>query len=80
MAVWSFDWRETYNTCWATPSGENFLNVVNKAKTACEVSGHSIDNHFPDVRKMVDIGSGTQRVMARKKLSQTEKDLSNVLY
>ena len=40
---------------------ENFLNVVNKAKTACEVSGHDIDNHFPDVRKMVDLGSGSQR-------------------
>lgn len=40
---------------------ENFLNVVNKAKTACEVSGHDIGNHFPDVRKMVDLGSGSQR-------------------
>ena len=40
---------------------ENFLNVVNKAKTACEVSGYDIDNHFPDVRKMVDLGSGSQR-------------------
>ena len=40
---------------------ENFLNVVGKAKTACEVSGHHIDNHFPDVRKMVDLGSGSQR-------------------
>jgi len=37
---------------------ENFLNVVSKAKTACEVSGHEILDHFPDVRKMVDIGSG----------------------
>lgn len=40
---------------------ENFLNVLNKAKTACEVSGHVIENHFPDVRKMVDLGSGSQR-------------------
>lgn len=40
---------------------ENFLNVVSKAKTACEVSGHDIANHFPDVRKMVDLGSGSQR-------------------
>lgn len=40
---------------------ENFLNVVNKAKTSCEVSGHDIGNHFPDVRKMVDLGSGSQR-------------------
>lgn len=111
---------------------ENFINVVSKAKTACEVSGHMVANHFPDVRKMVDLGSGSQRevddimltryacyliaqngdpkkqpiafaqtyfaiqtrraelieqrlldaerVSARKKLSQTEKDLSQVIY
>ncbi len=40
---------------------ENFLNVVSKAKTACEVSGHQVSDHFPDVRKMVDLGSGSQR-------------------
>ena len=33
---------------------ENFFNVISRAKTACEVSGHDIDNHFPDVRKMVE--------------------------
>lgn len=111
---------------------ENFLNVVTKAKTACEVSGHDIANHFPDVRKMVDLGSGSQRevedimltryacyliaqngdprkpeiafaqtyfavqtrkaelieqrllqaerVQARRKLSETEKELSQVIY
>jgi len=40
---------------------ENFLNVVSKAKTACEVSKHKVADHFPDVRKMVDLGSGSQR-------------------
>ena len=40
---------------------ENFQTVIGKAKTACEVSGHTVENHFPDVRKMVEIGSGTQR-------------------
>ena len=40
---------------------ENFQTVIAKAKTACEVSGHTVANHFPDVRKMVKIGSGTDR-------------------
>lgn len=40
---------------------ENFQAVIAKAKTSCEVSGHAVENHFPDVRKMVKIGSGTDR-------------------
>ena len=40
---------------------DNFLNVVSKAKTACDVSGHAIADHFADVGKMVDLGSGSQR-------------------
>lgn len=40
---------------------ENFLNVIARARTACEVSGHQVQDHFPDVRKMVDLGSGSQR-------------------
>lgn len=40
---------------------DNFLNVVSKAKTACEVSGHMVPDHFADVSKMVDLGSGSQR-------------------
>ena len=39
----------------------NFLQVVNKAKTACEVSGHEIPDHFADVSKMVELGSGSKR-------------------
>lgn len=39
----------------------NFIAVINKAKTACEVSEHPISDHFVDVNKMVDLGSGTQR-------------------
>ncbi len=110
----------------------NFTAVVSKAKTACEVSDHAITDHFVDVNKMVDLGSGGQReveeimltryacyliaqngdprkseiafaqtyfaiqtrraelieqrlleaerVSARKKLTQTEKELSQVIY
>jgi len=39
----------------------NFTAVVTKAKTACEVSGHAVSDHFVDVNKMVDLGSGSQR-------------------
>ncbi|MCR4304874.1 MAG: DNA damage-inducible protein D [Gallionella sp.] len=39
----------------------NFTAVINKAKTACEVSDHAISDHFVDVNKMVDLGSGSQR-------------------
>ncbi len=111
---------------------DNFLNVVSKAKTACEVSGHQTSDHFADVSKMVDLGSGSQRevpdimltryacyliaqngdpkkqeiafaqtyfaiqtrraelieqrllenerISARKKLTETEKELSQVIY
>jgi DNA-damage-inducible protein D len=111
---------------------ENFEKVIQKAKDACKNAGVAVENHFPDVRKMVEIGSKTERpiedialtryacyliaqngdsrkeeiafaqnyfavqtrraemveqrlleferVKAREKLSQTEKQLSGILY
>ena len=111
---------------------DNFLNVVSKAKIACEVSDYDVADHFAGVGKMVDLGSGSQRevddimltryacyliaqngdpkkqeiafaqtyfavqtrraelieqrlldaerVSARKKLSESEKELSKVIY
>lgn len=111
---------------------ENFEKVIKKAKDACRNAGELIENHFPDIRKMVQIGSNTERaiddialtryacyliaqngdskkeeiafaqnyfavqtrraelveqrileyerVKAREKLSQTEKQLSGILY
>ena len=110
----------------------NFGLVISKAKTACELSGQGVTNHFVDVNKMVDLGSGSQRqiddimltryacyliaqngdprkteisfaqtyfavqtrkaelieqrmldaerIHARKKLTETEKELSQVIY
>ncbi|WP_108126577.1 DNA damage-inducible protein D [Saccharospirillum mangrovi] len=40
---------------------DNFVSVITKAKTACEVSGHTVLDHFADVGKMVELGSGSQR-------------------
>jgi len=111
---------------------ENFEKVIQKAKDACKNAGELIQNHFPDIRKMVEIGSNIERpiedmaltryacyliaqngdsrkeeiafaqnyfavqtrraevveqrlseferVKAREKLSQTEKQLSGILY
>jgi DNA-damage-inducible protein D len=111
---------------------ENFEKVIQKAKDACKNAGEKVEYHFPDVRKMVKIGSGAEkeiddiiltryacyliaqngdsrkqqiafaqnyfavqtrraelvekrlleyeRVKAREKLSQTEKQLSGILY
>lgn len=110
----------------------NFLNVVSKAKIACESSGHVVSDHFADVGKTIQMPKGAQktiddimltryacyliaqngdpkkqeiafaqtyfaiqtrraelieqrlleaeRVSARKKLSETEKELSQVIY
>ena len=42
------------------PNGENFLNVIEKSKNACINAGESVADHFADIRKMVDLGSGAE--------------------
>jgi DNA-damage-inducible protein D len=39
----------------------NFLNVIHKAKTACEVSENNTLDHFVEFNKMVSLGSGSER-------------------
>ena len=40
---------------------DNFLNVVSKAKTACEVSGHAVPDHFADVGKTIAMPKGAEK-------------------
>lgn len=40
---------------------ENFTKVIDKAKDACANVGQSVADHFPDVKKMVALGSGAER-------------------
>jgi len=42
---------------------ENFYKVMDKAKESCKNAGQSVSDHFPDVRKMVQIGSGAEKVI-----------------
>ena len=51
---------------------DNFLTMVSKGKTACDVPGHSVLDHFADVGKMVDLGSGSQRERVSK-MSSTSR-------
>ena len=40
---------------------DNFLNVLEKAKKACETAGAALPDHFADVGKMIELGKGAQR-------------------
>jgi DNA-damage-inducible protein D len=42
-------------------SWDKFKRVIGKAMTACEKSGQPVENHFSQVGKMVDLGSGASR-------------------
>lgn len=41
--------------------GAHFEDAIKRAKEACQNSGFVVDEHFADVRKMVQLGSGSQR-------------------
>jgi len=62
----------------------NFLNVVSKAKTACEVSGHEVEDPFADVGKRVDLGSGSTReiddIGLKKTVSTTTKSMPTICF
>ena len=39
----------------------NFENAISNAIVACENSGNKVSDHFAEVSKMVEIGSGAKR-------------------
>lgn len=48
----------------------NFKKVIEKAKTACMGSENDVLNHFVDVNKMVNMGSGSEREIEDLQLSR----------
>lgn len=48
----------------------NFMQVVERARQACQQSGHAVEDHFGDVTKMVGIGSGAKREISDVRLSR----------
>lgn len=49
---------------------ENFCKVLGKAKEACENSNISVEDHFRDVTKMIDLAKGAQREIEDTELSR----------
>ena len=49
---------------------QNFEKIINKAKTSCENSDISQKDHFIDISKMVQIGSGAYRKQVDYKLTR----------
>ena len=49
---------------------DKFLNVIDKAKLACEGSGNIVSDHFSQMGKMVSIGSGAEREIEDYELSR----------
>ena len=39
----------------------NFSKIIEKAKSACETSGHAVQSEIVDVNKLVDVGANLQR-------------------
>ena len=54
---------ERFTTAFRFTDWRNFLQVIGKAKTACELSDSQVADHFADVGKMVTLGSGSQKLL-----------------
>mgnify|MGYP006967437222 CR=1 FL=1 len=49
---------------------ENFSKVIDRAKLACQNSGQEVLEHFPEVRKMLEIGNNAKRNLLDYELSR----------
>lgn len=48
----------------------NFSKVIDRAMLSCKTSGFNVSDHFVEVNKMVDLGSGSQRKLKDYMLSR----------
>ena len=48
----------------------NFINVIDKAKLACKLSGNNIHDHFADVGKTIDMPKGASKTIDDYELSR----------
>ena len=55
---------------------DNFLTVVQRARDACEASGHATADHFADVGKKISLGKGAEREIEDIALSRYASYLS----
>ena len=46
---------------WFARDLQVIVKVSDKVKIACHNAGHSVTDHFPDIRKTIDIGPGAER-------------------
>ncbi len=49
---------------------ENFYKVIDKAKTACNESGNNINDHFPEVRKTLEMPNNASKIIVDFNLSR----------
>ena len=48
----------------------NFKSVVEKAKEACQNSGHAIPDHIVEFNEMIEVGKGAKRQIDNMRLSR----------
>lgn len=49
---------------------ENFKKVIDKAKLACKLSNNDLEQHFPDVRKVLNVGNSARMNVDDYKLTR----------